>query len=92
MIASTVTAVEVSFCTVPSTDIFADLTPAEQATAKFVALGKTAKEIANLRNVAPKTVEHQTQSLMRKMRFANCAQLTAFCLYHGLISYSDFQF
>lgn len=63
----------------------ATLTDRERQTLNMVVAGKTNKEIAELLNISPKTVDKHRTSLMSKLEVHSVAQLMARALRDGLI-------
>lgn len=60
------------------------LTPREVEVLERVAAGKTSREIAEEFGISPRTVETHRESLMRKVRARNAADLTRFAVEAGL--------
>jgi DNA-binding CsgD family transcriptional regulator len=64
----------------------AAVTPTEMAVLQLVARGLTYKEVAAARGVAPKTVDHQMQSLFRKFGVHSRGELVAHVLARGIVA------
>ncbi len=60
------------------------LTPREIEVLERVAAGRTSREIAEEFGISPRTVETHRESLMRKVRARNAADLTRFAVEAGL--------
>lgn len=60
------------------------LTPREVEVLERVAAGKTSREIAEEFGISPRTIETHRESLMRKLRARNAADLTRFAVEAGL--------
>lgn len=66
-------------------DILAWLTMRELEVLKAVALGQSAKEIAKVLGIAPRTVERHLDHVRLKTRTRNRAHMVAFGLEQGII-------
>ncbi len=62
------------------------LTPRQKEILQLVAEGKSRKEIANILNIAVKTVEFHKATLMRELDLHTSAGLTRYAIEHGLIA------
>lgn len=60
------------------------LTGKELAVLQLIALGKLTKEIAEVLDAKPKTVDHHRQHLMNKLGIHDVASLTRFAIIEGL--------
>lgn len=60
-----------------------ELTPRQREVLQLVAEGKTAKEIATLLGISPKTVEFHKQTLMNGLNLRSTAELTRYAIEHG---------
>ncbi len=65
------------------------LTPRETEVLRWVALGKSSAEIAEILTVSPKTIETHRSRLMIKLNAANSAALVRHAIRFGLISLDD---
>jgi DNA-binding NarL/FixJ family response regulator len=63
-----------------------DLTPRQREVLQLVAEGRTIKEIAQLLNISPKTVEFHKAQIMFHLDLHTTAELTKYALAHGLTS------
>jgi DNA-binding NarL/FixJ family response regulator len=64
------------------------LTPREREVLQMVAESCSTKEIAEILDLAPKTVEHHRQRLMDKLKLRDVAALTRYAIRSGLIDLS----
>lgn len=60
------------------------LTPRQREVLQLVAEGKTIKEIAQLLNISPKTVEFHKTQIMNQLDLRTTAELTKYAMTHGL--------
>ncbi len=60
------------------------LTPRQREVLQLVAEGKTIKEIAQLLNISPKTVEFHKGHIMNQLHLRTTAELTKYAMTHGL--------
>jgi DNA-binding NarL/FixJ family response regulator len=60
------------------------LTPRQREVLQLVAEGKTVKEIAQLLNISPKTVEFHKSQIMEQLDLRTTAELTKYAMAHGL--------
>ncbi len=65
------------------------LTPREKEVVKFIALGKTSKEIAQILGLSVKTVNTHRNNIMRKLEVRNAAGLVRYALFSGLVTPFD---
>ncbi len=64
------------------------LTPRQREVLQLVAEGKTIKEIAQLLNISPKTVEFHKGQIMDQLHLRTTAELTKYAMTHGLTTAS----
>lgn len=62
----------------------ATLSPRERETLQLIAEGKSTREISELLEISPKTVETHRKNLMHKLDIDNIAELTKFAIREGL--------
>ncbi len=62
------------------------LTPRQREVLQLVAEGKAVKEIAQLLNISPRTVEFHKAQIMEQLALRTTAELTKYALAHGLTS------
>lgn len=62
------------------------LTPRQREVLQLVAEGKAVKEIAQLLNISPKTVEFHKAQIMEQLDLRTTAELTKYAMAHGLTS------
>lgn len=62
------------------------LSPREREILRLIALGKTGKEIAQVLEIAPGTVETHRRRLMAKLGVAKVAELTLYAVRQGIIT------
>jgi DNA-binding NarL/FixJ family response regulator len=62
------------------------LTPRQREVLQLVAEGKAVKEIAQLLNISPKTVEFHKAQIMEQLELRTTAELTKYAMAHGLTS------
>ena len=62
-----------------------ELTPRQVEVLRSVAQGRSAKEIAGLLHVSPRTVEFHKRRLMQKLSVRSSAELTHFAIRHGIL-------
>lgn len=62
------------------------LTPRQREVLQLVAEGKAVKEIAQLLNISPRTVEFHKAQIMEQLSLRTTAELTKYALAHGLTS------
>jgi DNA-binding NarL/FixJ family response regulator len=67
-------------------DIYSQLTDREREVLKLVVEGHTAKQIAEVLGVSPKTIEWYKSSLMRKLSIHSRTDLVKFAIRKGVIS------
>jgi DNA-binding NarL/FixJ family response regulator len=60
------------------------LTPRQREVLQLVAEGKAVKEIAQLLNISPKTVEFHKAQIMEQLDLRTTAELTKYAMVHGL--------
>jgi DNA-binding NarL/FixJ family response regulator len=60
------------------------LTPRQREVLQLVAEGKAVKEIAQLLNISPKTVEFHKSQIMEQLDLRTTAELTKYAMAHGL--------
>jgi DNA-binding NarL/FixJ family response regulator len=60
------------------------LTPRQREVLQLVAEGKAVKEIAQLLNISPKTVEFHKAQIMEQLDLRTTAELTKYAMAHGL--------
>lgn len=66
-------------------DSIDSLTEREREIMILLAKGRTAREIANLLQISPKTVDFHRSNLMQKLGLHNRADLARFAVQHGLV-------
>jgi DNA-binding NarL/FixJ family response regulator len=66
-------------------DPVAALTPRQREILQLLAEGKSAKEIASVLNLSPRTVEDHKYRLMESLGIENSAELIHFAIKHGLV-------
>ena len=64
------------------------LTPRQREVLQHLAEGRTAKEIANLLNITPRTVEFHKGQIMDHLNLRTTADLIKYALTHGIVSTS----
>ena len=64
------------------------LTPRQREVLQHLAEGRTAKEIANLMNITPRTVEFHKGQIMDHLNLRTTADLIKYALTHGIVSAS----
>jgi DNA-binding NarL/FixJ family response regulator len=64
------------------------LTPRQREVLQHLAEGRTAKEIANLLNITPRTVEFHKGQIMDHLNLRTTADLIKYALTHGIVSAS----
>lgn len=62
------------------------LTPRQREVLQLVAEGKAVKEIAQLLNISPKTVEFHKAQIMEQLDLRTTAELTKYAMAHGITS------
>ncbi len=67
-------------------DTFHKLTPRQREVLQLVTEGRSAKEIASLLNVSPRTVEFHKYRMMEDLGLRTNAELIQFAIKHGLAS------
>jgi DNA-binding NarL/FixJ family response regulator len=67
-------------------DVFHKLTPRQREILQLVTEGRSAKEIASLLNVSPRTVEFHKYRMMEDLGLRTNAELIQFAIKHGLAS------
>ncbi|GKS60216.1 DNA-binding response regulator [Nitrospira sp.] len=72
--------------TPPPTTKQSSLTPRQREVLQLVAEGKAVKEIAQLLNISPRTVEFHKAQIMEQLSLRTTAELTKYALAHGLTS------
>jgi len=70
----------------PSTKHPGTLTPRQREVLQLVAEGQSTKEIANLLNISPKTVEFHKSHISSQLGIHTAAGLTKFAIAHGLVA------
>ncbi len=65
-----------------------DLTPRQREVLRFLAEGRTAKEIANLLRITSRTVEFHKTQIMEHLNLKTTADLIKYALTHGIVSTS----
>jgi DNA-binding NarL/FixJ family response regulator len=63
-----------------------DLTPRQREVLQFLAEGRTAKEIANLLNITPRTVEFHKGQILDQLKLKTTADLIKYALTHGIVT------
>ena len=67
------------------TDPIATMTPRQREILQLLAEGKSAKEIASVLGISPRTVEDHKYRLMESLGIENSAELVHFAIKHGLV-------
>ena len=62
------------------------LTPRQREVLQLVAEGHAVKEIANVLNLSPKTVEYHKTKIMRELNLHSTVELTQYAVTHGMVS------
>ena len=62
------------------------LTPRQREVLQWVAEGKAVKEIANILNISPKTVEYHKSVLMEELGRHTTAELTRYAIENGIVN------
>ncbi len=62
------------------------LTPRQREVLQWVAEGKAVKEIANILNISPKTVEYHKSVLMEELGLRTTAELTRYAIENGIVT------
>jgi two-component system response regulator NreC len=68
-----------------ASDAYQDLTPREREVLQLIAEEHTTKEIAQLLDISPKTVETHRSHLMNKLDIHTTAGLTRYAISHGIV-------
>ena len=63
-----------------------ELTPRQREVLQLVAEGHSAKEIASVLKISPRTVEFHKHSIAQKLNLDSQAQLVQYAIKHGLVS------
>ena len=63
-----------------------DLTPRQREVLHFLAEGRTAKEIANLLNITPRTVEFHKGQILDQLKLKTTADLIKYAITHGIVT------
>lgn len=66
------------------------LTEREEEVLRLVAEGKTAKEIAKLLNISPRTVENYKNSLQDKLGLSKTSDLIKYAVKHGIVDLENY--
>lgn len=62
------------------------LTSRQREVLQLVAEGHAVKEIANILNLSPKTVEYHKTKIMRELNLHSTVELTQYAVTHGMVS------
>jgi len=62
------------------------LTPREREVLQLLAEGRSAKEIASVLDISPRTVEFHKYNVMEKLGLRTTAELTQYAIKHGIVS------
>ena len=62
------------------------LTPRQREVLQLVAEGRSAKEVANILNISPRTAEFHKYRLMEQLSVTTNAELVQYAVRHGLVS------
>ena len=62
------------------------LTPRQRETLQLVAEGRSAKDIATILNISPRTVEFHKYRIMEVLGLRSTAELTQYAIKHGIVS------
>jgi DNA-binding NarL/FixJ family response regulator len=71
---------------IPAPDPVARLTPRQREVLQLVAEGRSAKEVANILNISPRTAEFHKYRLMEQLAVTTNAELVQFAMRNGLVS------
>ena len=63
-----------------------DLTPRQREVLRFLAEGRTAKEIANLLHITSRTVEFHKGQILDQLKLKTTADLIKYALTHGIVT------
>ena len=70
----------------PHANDFANLTPRELGVLRLIAAGRSAKEVAKILQIAPRTVERHIDHVRLKTRTRNRPHMVAFAIEQGLLN------
>jgi DNA-binding NarL/FixJ family response regulator len=65
---------------------FRKLTSRQREVLQLLAEGHSAKEIANILNISPRTVEFHKYRMMEQLKISTSAELVQFAIKHGIVS------
>jgi DNA-binding NarL/FixJ family response regulator len=68
------------------TDTSADLTPRQREALQLFAEGRSAKEVAKILHISPRTAEFHKASIMKQLGIRTTAELAQYAVRHGIIS------
>lgn len=63
-----------------------NLTSRQREVLQLLAEGSSAKEVASVLNISPRTVEFHKYQMMEKLNISNSAELLQFAIKHGVVS------
>jgi DNA-binding NarL/FixJ family response regulator len=69
-----------------ASDPIGRLTPRQREVLQLVAEGRSAKEVANVLNISPRTAEFHKYRLMEQLHVTTNAELVQFAMRHGLVT------
>jgi DNA-binding NarL/FixJ family response regulator len=70
----------------PGTGSLTRLTPRQREVLQLIAEGKSAKEIASILNISPRTAEFHKYRIMQELNLSTNAELVQFAIKHGIVS------
>lgn len=70
----------------PGTGSLNRLTPRQREVLQLIAEGKSAKEIASILNISPRTAEFHKYRIMQELNLNTNAELVQFAIKHGIVS------
>jgi DNA-binding NarL/FixJ family response regulator len=73
-----------------ASELFRDLTPRQREVLQLVAEGKSAKMIAGILSISPKTVEFHKASMLESLRLQTTAELIRYAIERGLVGAPEF--
>ena len=69
-----------------ATDPVASLTPRQREILQLLAEGRSAKEVAVVLGISPRTVEFHKYQMMESLQIQSSAELTHFAIKHGIVA------
>ena len=67
-------------------NVFHKLTPRQREVLQLLAEGHSAKEIADILSISPRTVEFHKYRMMEELNISTSAELVQFAIKHGIVS------